>query len=130
MPAGRWPTNVVLGEPAAEELDAQTADYSGAASRFFPVFKYQAKAPTKERPSYINDDGKKVAHSTVKPLALMQWLVRLVTPPNGVVLDPFAGSGTTLEAAKLEGFDSIGIEREAEHIPLIEQRLTRVQEAA
>lgn len=55
----------------------------------------------------------------------MRWLVRLVTPPGGVVLDPFAGSGTTIEAALLEGFDVIGIEREAEYLPLIDQRIAR-----
>ena len=66
-----------------------------------------------------------VAHSTVKPVTLMKWLVRMVTPPGGVVLDPFAGSGTTLEAAMLEGFDSIGIEREADYLPLIQARIDR-----
>ena len=66
-----------------------------------------------------------VAHSTVKPVTLMKWLVRMVTPPGGVVLDPFAGSGTTLEAAMLEGFDSIGIEREADYLPLIHARIER-----
>jgi site-specific DNA-methyltransferase (adenine-specific) len=92
---------------------------SGGASRFFPVFKYQAKAPTKERPKV---DGK--SHPTVKPLELMRWLVRLVTPPGGTVLDPFAGSGTTGQAAALEGFECVLIEFEADHIPLIEKRLT------
>ena len=62
---------------------------------------------------------------TVKPLELMRWLVRLVTPAGGVVLDPFAGSGTTGEAAMLEGFDSILIEGEAEHLPLIDVRIDR-----
>ncbi|QDM55729.1 methyltransferase [Mycobacterium phage HokkenD] len=99
---------------------------SGGASRFFPVFKYQAKAPTKERPSYVNEDGAKVVHSTVKPLTLMRWLARLVCPPGGVILDPFAGSGTTVEACLLEGFDCIAIESEADYIPLIEQRIERV----
>src|SRR5690606_2604817 len=79
-------------------------DYSdrGGASRFFPVFRYEAKAPASERPKL--PDG--TAWPTVKPLALMRWLVRLVTPPNGVVLDPFAGTGTTGEAALIEGFRS------------------------
>lgn len=54
-------------------------------------------------------------HPTVKPLALMRYLCRLVTPPNGVVLDPFLGSGTTMIAARMEGFRVIGIEREAEY---------------
>lgn len=111
---GRWPTNVALDGGQAEALDAET----GGAARFFPVFKYQSKAPKRERPEV---DG--VKHSTVKPLGLMRWLVRLVTPPGGVVLDPFAGSGTTLEAASLEGFDAVGIEASPEYLPLIEQRL-------
>jgi DNA modification methylase len=66
-----------------------------------------------------------IAHPTVKPLALMRWLVRLVTPPGGVVLEPFAGSGTTVEACILEGFRCIAIEREADYLPLIEQRIHR-----
>ncbi|ACF33915.1 DNA methylase [Mycobacterium phage Porky] len=157
--SGRWPTNVVLDDTQAAELDAQTGTLksglmragtkraardgavygrldedatprdtyadSGGASRFFPVFKYQAKAPTKERPGYVNEDGTKVAHNTVKPLALMRWLVKLVTPPGGVVLDPFAGSGTTVEACLLEKFRCIAIENEPDYIPLIEQRLER-----
>ena len=61
----------------------------------------------------------------VKPLALMRWLVRLVTPPGGTVLDPIAGSGTTLEAAMLEGFNVTGIEREADYLPLIHARVER-----
>jgi site-specific DNA-methyltransferase (adenine-specific) len=55
----------------------------------------------------------------------MRWLVRLVTPPGGVVLDPFAGSGTTVEAALLEDFRVIGIEREADYLPMIQQRIAR-----
>ena len=73
---------------------------SGGASRFFPTFRYEAKAPTSERP---NVEG--TVHATVKPLALIRWLVRLVTRPGGRVLDPFAGSGTTGEAALLEGME-------------------------
>jgi DNA modification methylase len=65
------------------------------------------------------------AHATVKPLDLMRWLVRLVTPPGGLVLDPFAGSGTTAEACIVEGFRCITIEREADYLPLIVDRLTR-----
>ena len=110
-PSGRWPANVVLDESQAAELDRQAG-----ASRFF----YVAKAPKSERPVV---DG--TAHPTVKPLALMRWLVRMVTPPGGVVLDPFAGSGTTLEAAMLEGFNVIGVEREADYLPLIQARIDR-----
>jgi DNA modification methylase len=70
-----------------------------------------------ERPAVSN------THSTVKPIALMRWLCRLITPPGGVILDPFAGSGTTGCAAALEGFQSILIEQEAEYIPIIERRV-------
>ena len=66
-----------------------------------------------------------VAHPTVKPLDLMRYLVRLVTPPGGTVLEPFAGSGTTLEACVMEGFHAIGIELTDEYLPLIRQRLSK-----
>lgn len=62
-------------------------------------------------------------HSTVKPTDLMAWLVRLVTPIGGTVLDPFAGSGSTLVAAKREGFGFIGVELTEEYIPIIEARV-------
>jgi DNA modification methylase len=62
-------------------------------------------------------------HPTVKPIDLMRWLVRLVTPPGGTVLDPFVGSGTTGCAAVLEGFDFIGIEREAEYVEIAKARI-------
>ena len=158
-PTGRWPANVVLDESQAATLDEQSgtlaagarpgntakapkfngATYNngavyqgtidaprtildaGGASRFF----YVAKAPKSERPR--TDDG--IAHPTVKPLALMRWLVRLVTPPGGVVLEPFAGSGTTVEACLLEGFDCIAIEREADYLPLIQARIDRARRA-
>lgn len=91
-----------------------------AKSEMFPTFHYEAKAPGTERPSV---DG--VQHPTVKPLELMRWLVRLVTPPGGTVLEPFAGSGTTLEACLIEGFDVIGIEREDTYLPLILKRIKK-----
>jgi site-specific DNA-methyltransferase (adenine-specific) len=146
-PAGRWPANVVLDEDQAAELDRQSGvlhsqnpatraskskrigatgmgtgasiEYAdrGGASRFF----YVAKAPARERPKV---DG--TAHPTVKPLTLMRWLCRLVTPPDGVILEPFAGSGTTVEAALLEGFRVVAIEREADYLPLIQARLDRI----
>ena len=115
---GRFPSNVLLDEHAAEAMDEQKGT-----SSFFPVFKYQAKAPKKERPVIEKEDGTKVQHPTVKPVALMEWLVTLVTPANGVVLDPFAGSGTTLQAALNEGFDPIGVEQDADYIQLINKRL-------
>jgi site-specific DNA-methyltransferase (adenine-specific) len=115
--SGRWPANVILDESQAAALDEQSG-----ASRFF----YVAKAPKSERP--VTPDG--VAHPTVKPLALMRYLVRLVTPPGGCVVDPFAGSGTTLEAAYLEGFESIGVELTPDYWPLIEARIERVSRGA
>ncbi len=84
---------------------------TGSAARFF----YCAKASKADRA------GSK--HPTVKPVALMRWLVRLVTSPGGIVLDPFAGSGTTGAAALAEGRRAILIEREAEYISDIKRRL-------
>ena len=76
-------------------------------------------------PEWVKEQRDYTAHPTVKPLDLMRWLVRLVTPPGGVVLDPFVGSGTTAEACVIEGFRCIAIEREADYLPLIVQRLTK-----
>jgi hypothetical protein len=67
-------------------------------------------------------------HPTVKPVALMRHLVRLVTPPGGTVLDPFAGSGTTLVAAVLEGMNAIGCEMTDEYLPIIEGRVAWAEE--
>jgi DNA modification methylase len=154
-PPGRWPTNLVLSEVTAAELDhannvtrsskgkprssaaagdgwgmtktGQEYNDIGGPSRFFPQFGedndtlfYTGRAPVSERPEH---DG--VKHSTVKPLKLMDWAIRLVTPPGGVVLDPFLGSGTTVEAARLAGFHSIGVEANPEYMPLIAQRIMR-----
>jgi DNA modification methylase len=69
-------------------------------------------------------------HPTVKPVALMRHLVRLVTPPGGTVLDPFAGSGTTLVAAVLEGMNAIGCEMTDEYLPIIEGRVAWAEEQA
>jgi site-specific DNA-methyltransferase (adenine-specific) len=69
-------------------------------------------------------------HPTVKPVALMRHLVRLVTPPGGTVLDPFAGSGTTLVAAVLEGFDAVGCEMTDEYLPIIQGRVAWAEEQA
>lgn len=66
---------------------------------------------------------RKVQHVTVKPLGLMSWLVTLITPEGGTTLDPFAGTGTTLQAARDKGFAAIGVEQDEDYIALIEQRL-------
>lgn len=83
----------------------------GSAMRFY----YSAKA--------TDDDRKWSRHPTVKPLALMHWLIRLITPPGGVVLDPFAGSGTTLQASVEQGFNAVGCEITPEYVGDIERRM-------
>lgn len=101
----------VYGEPSDNGKSYEPRGDSGSAARFF----YTTKAGAEDRL------GSK--HPTVKPVDLMRWLVRLVTPPGGVVLDPFAGTGTTGLAAMAEGFDCIQIEREAEYVADIERRM-------
>jgi DNA modification methylase len=140
---GRWPANVILDEEAAQMLDAQSGH---DASRFF----YVAKASRAEREAGL--DGMKVQiaqstgmsgdsmplrqngterktpmranhHPTVKPITLMRYLVRLVTPPGGTVLDPFMGSGSTGCAAMLEAMQFIGIELSAEYLEIARRRI-------
>jgi DNA modification methylase/transcriptional regulator with XRE-family HTH domain len=103
--AGRWPANLI--HDGSEEVVGPLND----AARFF----YCAKASKADR----GDDNN---HPTVKPTDLMRYLCRLVTPPGGIVLDPFAGSGSTGKAAALEGFRFIGIEREAEYVEIARAR--------
>ncbi|WP_156175104.1 MULTISPECIES: DNA methyltransferase [unclassified Leucobacter] len=147
--SGRFPANVILDESQAAELDRQTGTLtsgklaahharapkdagilgsygsaegergfgdSGGGSRFF----YVAKAGRDERPVV---DGHQ--HTTVKPLALIRYLLPIVSRPGGRVLDMFAGSGTTGEACVIEGFECVLIELDEDgtHIPLIEKRL-------
>jgi site-specific DNA-methyltransferase (adenine-specific) len=73
------------------------------------------------------DAPQKNFHPTVKPTSLMEYLIKLVTPPNGTVLDPFTGSGSTGKAAILQGFDFIGIEMTEEYLPIIEGRLKHAE---
>jgi site-specific DNA-methyltransferase (adenine-specific) len=148
-PAGRWPANIIhdgseevlaafpqtgpspqtytrgpasgnrnaygagIGEPAGG-VSVNFGD-TGSAARFF----YTAKASSFDR----NDGAGKNTHPTVKPTDLMRYLCRLVTPPGGTVLDPFMGSGSTLKAAELEGFDAIGIELEPAYIEIARRRI-------
>jgi site-specific DNA-methyltransferase (adenine-specific) len=142
-PAGRWPANLihdgsdeVVGlfpadagggfgkRGAARQMDGWGMDGNnetvgfgdtGSAARFF----YTAKATKAERQG--------VTHPTVKPLDLMAYLCRLVTPPGGIVLDPFMGSGTTIKAAISEGFQAIGIEREPAYFAMAEHRMNGAQ---
>jgi hypothetical protein len=150
-PSGRWPANVCLDEDAAALLDAQAPDTGAAAAASGPTlrgethgtvaygarkgldgdpafhgdrggasrFYYTAKASRKERG--VGND-----HPTVKPLALMRWLCRLVTPPGGLILDPFTGSGSTGCAALAEGFRFLGIERDAHYAEIARTRLASV----
>jgi hypothetical protein len=138
---GRWPANVIhdgsdevvdafgdtstsrIGQPRSAApgegwgMSATGAEYSdsGSAARFF----YTAKADAEDRM------GSK--HPTVKPVNLMAYLCRLVTPPGGTVLDPFAGSGSTGVACIGEGFNAILIEREAEYVADIHRRIAWVK---
>lgn len=143
---GRWPANVTLDEEAAALLD-EHGDRGGA-SRFF----YGSKASRAERdagvtgpvktvtcrPGSDDDTERKIRerlhgrrgrnhHPTVKPVDLMRWLVRLITPPGGLVLDPFAGSGTTGVACVHEGFRFVGIEQDAEYVQIARDRIRAVQ---
>lgn len=136
---GRFPANLVLDKAAAELLDAQSGitksqggsrgkagngwgmqaqsvkpglGDTGGASRFF----YVAKASKR-------DKGVGNTHPTVKSTKLMEYLIRLITPPGGTVLDPFAGSGTTAVATKRLRLRFIGIEREREYVRIAQRRL-------
>jgi site-specific DNA-methyltransferase (adenine-specific) len=135
---GRFPANFI--HDGSEEVLEGLKDFA----RFF----YCAKASKAERNTGLEHMEKKPAgsyegrsdgslgkvtepaqnfHPTVKPLALMRYLIRLITPPNGTVLDPFAGSGTTLVAAIQEGFHCIGIELTADYYPIIHARCEHAQ---
>jgi DNA modification methylase len=138
---GRWPANVILDEDAAKALDMLSGDN---VSRFF----YTAKASKAEReagldgmqlrtvesdfrqggfanPTAIENYAPPRAnhHPTVKPLSLMRYLVRLVTPKGGKVLDPFMGSGSTGCAAVIEGFDFVGIDITPEYVAIAQKRI-------
>jgi DNA modification methylase len=133
------------------ECDAARGQDTGGASRFFYVAKPSREerdlgcdglpmhsggelCDRKDGSAGLNNpragagrsSGGRNTHPTVKPLALMRWLVRLVTPPGGVVLDPFTGSGTTGMACAAENVRFIGIEREAEYIAIAERRIAAI----
>ena len=124
---------------------------SGNASRFFKSIIYTAKASKSERNKGCEELEEKETkrygdfegtyehasklnvkntnnHPTVKPIAIMEYLIKMVTPKGGMVLDPFAGSGSTLVAAKQNGYKYIGIEMTEEYIQIIEARLNAVEE--
>jgi site-specific DNA-methyltransferase (adenine-specific) len=148
-PLGRWPANVLLSHDVNCSGESGCApgcpcaivdEQSGGdgASRYFNVltidaddfapFFYCSKASRKEREAGLADlkeGDKKVAndHPTVKSLALMEWCVKLVTPPEGVVLDPFMGSGSTGIAALRNGFSFIGMEADEHYMDIAEARI-------
>lgn len=139
--AGRWPANlihdgseeVLAAFPDAKGQQGATAERQqgalyGSVSAGEPGIEPRSDAGSSARFFYCakaskSDRGPNNTHPTVKPLALMQYLVRLVTPPGGHVLDPFAGSGSTIVAALREGFRVTGIELMDEHIAIIEGRV-------
>lgn len=153
MASGRWPANVVLDEDAAAQLgEPSRFFYTAKASRRereAGLEGMQLRPPAAEsahstvcakcnrqrvnvsgacecaEPEWVRVTQKPTAnhHPTVKPIALMRWLCRLVTPPNGLVLDPFTGSGSTGCAAVLEGFRFVGVEREPEYAAIAEKRI-------
>jgi DNA modification methylase len=110
--SGRFPANIIFDEEAGKILDEQTINDKKGASRFF----YCPKTSKSDR----NVDN---IHPTVKPTDLMAYLVRLVTPKGGVVLDPFMGSGSTGKAAVREGMQFVGIERESEYFDIAKARI-------
>ena len=139
---GRWPANVI--HDGSEEV----LEYFGEPQRFFycaKASKSERNAGLEELPEKKNSKMYRTAnntsdtiskgferfdtapqsnnHPTVKPLALMRYLTKLVTPPNGIVLDPFLGSGTTAVAAILEGFNWMGCEMTEDYWPIIEARV-------
>ena len=141
----RWSENG-WGNNGSNPLKDYGGD-SGNASRFFKSIIYQAKASKSERNKGCEEleekDTKRYGdfkgteehapklninntnnHPTVKPIALMEYLIKMVTPKGGIVLDPFAGSGSTLVAAKQNGYDYIGIELTEDYIPIIKARLS------
>jgi site-specific DNA-methyltransferase (adenine-specific) len=142
---GRWPANLIHdgGEPAELLGDAARFFYCAKASkkdRDEGLDGFEARAANSSYGNGLNTatkirtdeqaengvsrDPRKNNHPTVKPTDLMRYLCRLVTPPSGIVLDPFTGSGSTGKAAVIEGFQFIGIEREAEYVEIARARIS------
>ncbi len=125
-PKGRFPTNVILSKDEENQISKLLNEQSGRAASdvstyFFNVemdspFFYCKKSSSSER-------GIGNHHPTVKPINLMRYLARMITPPSGVVLDPFMGSGSTGLAVILEGFQFLGIEKLEEYFKIANQRL-------
>lgn len=123
---GRWPANIMHdGSPEVLACFPRGHDDDGgSAARFF----YTAKAPTWEREVGLSElppssGGRANIHPTVKPVDLMRYLCRMLCPPNGTVLDPFMGSGSTGMAAVMEGFSFIGLELDPHHVAIAQGRI-------
>jgi hypothetical protein len=127
VPSRRKPTdNGFSGGWTGNDITEGIYASSGGASRFYPTFAWQADdfAPFLYCPKASRAErGVGNTHPCVKPLQLMRWLVRLVCPPGGTLLDPFCGSGTTLLAADAEGFDAIGCDDDPESVAIARRRL-------
>jgi len=118
-PIGRFPANVyACPKPARSERDAGCDGLAPAVAQGADALRDGGRT----------ESARTNTHATVKPVRLMRWLVRLVTPPGGVVLEPFAGSGTTLVACEREGFACIGIEREPAYCDIIRARVAHAVE--
>ncbi len=125
-PSGRYPANLILTRSQNGSDPPQILDHMAfqenpkGVSRFFktfdPPFFYCPKASRKEK-------GQDNFHPTVKPLKLMEYLCRLVTPPQGTVIDPFMGSGSTGVAALNEGFSFVGVEKDGKYFSIAEKRI-------
>lgn len=110
---GRWPGNVIIDDDVASELQVKSSYF------------FHPRVQNNEIPKTYAANGDLIQHQTVKPLGLMAWLVKLVTPPGGTVLDPFAGSGSTIVAAQAEKFAAIGIEVNPDYVELAQSRLEK-----
>jgi len=116
-----------LIEDCSDEIKIQIESFLGTTVN--KITKKQYETLSEEHKTFFEKEEcatKKNFHSTVKPTKLMRWLCRLVTPPNGTVLDPFMGSGSTGKAAILEGFNFIGVERELDYFRIAEARIKAV----
>ena len=127
--AGRWPANLYqCPKPSRSEREEGLTDLESKAG-FEAVNRKEGSAGVDNPRAGAGRTAGEVKnfHPTVKPVNLMRWLVRLVTPVNGLVLEPFLGSGTTGVASSLEGFRSIGIEREPDYADICLQRIKNAE---
>jgi hypothetical protein len=124
---GRWPGNIYYcPKPARAEKELGCDELQGKSREEVTGRKVGSAGQQHARSGLTRQGEMGNHHPTVKPVRLMRWLLRMVTPPGGVVLEPFAGSGTTLVASELEGLETIGIEREPEYVDICRARVEGV----